>query len=100
MGAALTFADEKGASTLSDRGTYIKYKFGNEKPIDLKILCEGDPDLENPYGIIPVSPGKHPHINYSAAKAFAEWVVSEKGQSIIRDYKLLGKQLFYPDSIK
>ena len=100
MGAALRFADEKRAYTISDRGTYIKYKYGGEKSIELEILCEGDPGLDNPYGIIPVNPEKHSHANYSAAKAFAEWVVSEKGQSIIRDYRLLGKQLFYPDAIK
>jgi len=99
MGKVLTFADEKQAYTLSDRGTYIKYKFGRDVPIQLDILCEGDAILANPYGVIPVNPKKHPGIQYDLAKQFAEWLVSERGQSVIANYKLLGKQLFYPDAI-
>jgi tungstate transport system substrate-binding protein len=99
MGKTLTFADEKQAYTLSDRGTYIKYKFGREIPIDLEVLCDGDPDLANPYGLIPVNPKKFPHVRYRLARTFADWITSPRGQEIIRDYRLLGKQLFYPDSL-
>jgi tungstate transport system substrate-binding protein len=98
MGKALTVADEKQAYILADRGTYIKYKFGRDVPVDLDVLCEGDPALANPYGVIPVSPKKHPHVNGALAKKFAEWLVSEKGQKVIVDYRLLGKSLFYPDA--
>ena len=99
MGKTLTFADEKQACTLADRGTYIKYKFGRKVPIDLVVLCEGDPLLANPYGVIPINPKKHPHVQFDLAKAFAEWLVSERGQAVIREYRLLGKPLFYPDAI-
>ncbi len=97
MGKALTFADEKQAYIMADRGTYIKYKFGRDVPIDLIVLSEGDPLLANPYGVIPVNPRKHPHVKYDLAKEFAEWLVSARGQSVINGYRLLGKQLFYPD---
>jgi len=100
MGKALTFADEKQAYIMADRGTYIKYKFGRDVPIDLVVLCEGDPLLANPYGVIPINPQKHPHVKYDLAKEFAEWLVSERGQSVIDGYRLLGQQLFYPDAIK
>ena len=100
MGKALTFADEKQAYVLADRGTYIKYKFGRDVPIDLGVLCEGDPALTNPYGVIPISPKKHPHVKYELSKSFAEWLVSNKGQMVINNYRLLGKQLFYPDALK
>lgn len=100
MGKALTFADEKQAYILADRGTYIKYKFGRDVPIDLDVLCEGDPALANPYGVIPINPKKHPHAKYDLSKTFAEWLVSEKGQAVIDNYRLLGKQLFYPDALK
>lgn len=100
MGKTLTFADEKQAYTLADRGTYIKYKFGREVPIALQVLCEGDPNLANPYGVIPINPEKHKHVKADLAKQFAEWLVSEKGQKVIADYRLLGKQLFYPDALK
>ncbi|MCF8068276.1 MAG: substrate-binding domain-containing protein [Desulfobacterales bacterium] len=100
MGKVMIFADEKQIYTLADRGTYIKYKFGNETPVDLEIMCEGDPRLSNPYGVIPINPEKHPHVNIKLADQFAQWLVSERGQKVIGDYKLLGKQLFYPDAVK
>jgi len=100
MGKALTFADEKQAYIMADRGTYIKYKFGRDVPIDLVVLCEGDPALANPYGVIPINPKKHPHVKYDLSKTFAQWLVSKRGQTVIANYRLLGKQLFYTDAIK
>ena len=100
MGKALTFADEKQAYILADRGTYIKYKFGRDVPIELDVLCEGDAELANPYGVIPVNPKKHPHVKYDLSESVAEWLVSTKGQKVIDNYRLLGKQLFYPDALK
>jgi tungstate transport system substrate-binding protein len=100
MGKTIMVADEKQAYTLADRGTYIKYKFGRDVPIELDVLCEGDPLLANPYGIIPINPQKHPHVKYELAEEFAQWLVSDRGQAVISDYRLLGKQLFYPDAVK
>lgn len=99
MGKTLTFADEKQAYTLTDRGTYLKYSIGHDMPIVLEILCQGDKVLANPYGVIPVNPKAHPHVNYENAKIFAKWLVSEKGQRLIGNYKLMGKQLFFPDAL-
>ena len=99
MGKALTVADEKQAYILADRGTYIKYKYGRDVPIELDVLSEGDPALANPYGVIPISPQKHAHVKAELAKEFAEWLVSEKGQKVIANYRLLGKPLFYPDAL-
>ncbi|MCK5516915.1 MAG: substrate-binding domain-containing protein [Desulfobulbaceae bacterium] len=99
MGKTLTFADEKQAYTLSDRGTYIKYKFGRKMPLDLHVLCEGDPALVNSYGLIPVNPKKFPHVRADLAEQFALWITSQKGQQVIADYRLLGKQLFYPEQL-
>ena len=50
MGEVLIMAHEKGAYTLTDRGTYLAFQ--KEGKIDLPILFEGDPTLFNPYGII------------------------------------------------
>jgi tungstate transport system substrate-binding protein len=99
MGKTIMVADEKKAYSLADRGTYIKYKFGRDVPVDLDVLCEGDPLLANPYGIIPISPQKHPHVKNKLAETFGQWMVSERGQAVIADYRLLGKQLFYPDAL-
>lgn len=100
MGKSITFADEKQAYLLSDRGTYIKYKFGKTPAIELDVLCEGDELLANPYGIIPVNPEKHKHVKNDLAMKFTEWITSAKGQKLINDYRLEGKQLFYPDAVE
>ena len=100
MGKTITFADEKKAYTLADRGTYIKYKYGRDVGLDLEIMCEKDLELNNPYGVIPINPEKHPHVQSNLAEEFAKWIISERGQSVIANYRLLGKQLFYPDIFK
>lgn len=99
MGKTIIYADEKRAYTLSDRGTYIKYQYGRSEALDLVVLCEGDPALHNPYGVIPVNPRKHPHVKFKQAEEFARWLVSGEAQNLIADYRVLGKQLFYPDAI-
>jgi tungstate transport system substrate-binding protein len=96
MGKTIIFADEKQAYSLSDRGTYIKYKYGRKESIDLEIMCEGDSFLNNPYGVIPVNPARHPHVKYELAEKFASWLISPKAQSLIANYRLMGNQLFYP----
>ena len=100
MGKTMTYTDEKQAYTLSDRGTYIKFKYGKTPALELDVLCEGDLILANPYGIIPVNPAKHPHVQIELARQLVDWITSAKGQKLINDYRLVGKQLFYPDAIK
>ncbi len=99
MGKTITFAEEKMAYTLADRGTYIKYKYGRDQGLELDVLCEGDAAFKNPYGVIPINPTKFPHVKNAWAEDFAKWLVSARGQAVIRNYRLLGKQLFYPDAI-
>ena len=99
MGKVITYADEKRAYTLADRGTYIKYRFGKSPAVELDILVEDDVNMTNPYGIIPVSPKKHPHVQYEMAMQFVNWLTGSRGQKLIADYRLEGKQLFYPDSL-
>ncbi len=96
MGAVLQMANEKNAYTLSDRGTFISY----EDKIGLIILVQGDKTLFNPYGVIAVNPKKHPNVQYDLAKKFIDFITGPEGQKIIADYKLNGKQLFFPDAKK
>ena len=98
MGKTLVFAEEKQGYTITDRGTYVQYKYGRQEGLDLEPICEGDSKLFNPYGVIPVNPKKHPHVRFDLAETFATWLVSERGQSVIAGYKLLDKQLFFPDA--
>jgi tungstate transport system substrate-binding protein len=97
MGAVIHIANEKLAYTLADRGTYLAYK----NKVALEILCEGDPDLFNPYGIIAVNPAKHPHVNYVLAMAYIGWVTSPDGQKIIGEFgkEQFGQPLFIPVAV-
>ncbi len=99
MGKTITFAEEKQGYTMSDRGTYIKYKYGKTPAVDLEILSEGGDALANPYGLIPVNPAKHPHVQNELAMQFVNWMISERGQKLIGGYTLEGKQLFFPDAL-
>jgi tungstate transport system substrate-binding protein len=80
------------AYTLSDRATWLK--FGNKGQLD--ILFQSDPPLFNPYGIILVNPEKHPHIKTRDGQTFIDWMLSETGQTLIADYRILGQQAFFP----
>lgn len=99
MGKTITYAEEKQAYTLADRGTYIKYKFGRKEGMMLEVLSGGDKGLYNPYGVIPLNPERFKHINFELADRFAKWLVSFKAQALIANYKLMGQQLFYPDAV-
>ena len=96
MGRAIGHATEKRAYTLADRGTYYAYALGDEPRTDLVILCEGDPNLSNPYGVIPVSPKKHPGVNHVAAMKYVEWLTSPETQRMIGEFKISGNTLFHP----
>ena len=94
MGPALNMASSMGAYILADRGTWLSFKNRS----DLGILIEGDTRLFNQYGVILVNPAKHPHIKKIEAQRFIDWLVSEKGQKTIADYKISGEKLFFPNA--
>jgi tungstate transport system substrate-binding protein len=94
MGAALNTAGAMRGYVLSDRGTWISFKNKG----DLEIMVEGDRRLFNQYGIILVNPTKHAHVKKDLGQAFVDWIVSAEGQQAIRDYKIDGQQLFFPNA--
>jgi len=98
MGATLKIASEKAAYTLSDRATYL----ANQDTLALSILVEGDLALLNIYHVITVNPEKYPNLNTEGAKAFAAFLVSEKGQELIGKFGVekFGSPLFTPDAGK
>lgn len=99
MGKTLTFAEEKQAYTIADRATYLKYKLDRKQGLELEIICEGDPQLFNPYGVIPINPKKHPHVRFEWADRFARWLVAPRAQALIAGYKIRGHRAFFPDAI-
>jgi tungstate transport system substrate-binding protein len=94
MGAALNAAVASGGYVLSDRGTWIAFKNKG----DLAIAVEGDKRLFNQYGVILVSPSKHPHVKAVPGQAFIDWLVSREGQSAIASFRVNGEQLFFPNA--
>ncbi|SMX35850.1 substrate-binding domain-containing protein [Maliponia aquimaris] len=94
MGATLNTGIGMGAYVLTDRATWIS--FGNKQ--DYTIAVEGDEDLFNQYGVIPINPAKCPSVKAEPAQAFADWLVSEEGQAAIAGYKINDQQLFFPNA--
>ena len=94
MGPTLNTAADKGAYTLTDRGTWLA--FNNKR--GLVPLVEGDPRLFNQYGVMLVNPAKFPHVKAREGQAFIDWLVSPEGQHAIADYKIDGQPLFHPNA--
>lgn len=95
MGKTLLMAFEKQAYTLTDRATFLRFNQGEASDKSLVIVCEGDELLHNEYAIIPVSPEKHPHVNFAAAEKLVDWLLSDKGQNLITSFKITGRQVFF-----
>lgn len=101
MGAALTFANERGAYALTDRATFLARR---DNLPNLAIMVGGntiaanrDPALRNPYGVIPVNPAKG-RINAVSAGKFINWLLSEPVRKMIGEFgrERFGQPLFYP----
>lgn len=92
MGAVLMMASEKGAYTLSDRGTYLSLR----DRLHLSVLVEGDPLLTNQYSVIVVRNAS----NLEGARAFAAWITSPPAQSLIGRFGVerFGRPLFTPNA--
>jgi len=94
MGATLNIAIGMNALTLTDRATWVS--FGNKR--DHAILMEGDPALQNPYGVILVNPATHPGVRAQDGQIFIDWLLSPAGQTAIAAFRVHGQQLFFPNA--
>jgi tungstate transport system substrate-binding protein len=94
MGAALNTAGAMNAYVLSDRATWLSFKNRGE----LDIAVEGDKRLFNQYGVMLVNPEKHPSVKADLGQSFIDWLISPEGQEAIGEYKIDGKQLFFPNA--
>jgi tungstate transport system substrate-binding protein len=94
MGASLQVANQRDAYIMSDRGTFLA-----AKSLSLTIVLEGDPALLNVYSVMQVNPDKFSLVNGPGGKAFADFMVSDKAQSIIKDFgsDKYGQPLFIAD---
>lgn len=103
-GEVLRAANEKGAYTITDRGTWLATRaklpelriiFGGEHP-----RADKDPELINRYAVIPVDPAAHPGVNGALAERFAAWLRSPDIQKRIGQFgaSQYGQPLFYPSA--
>jgi tungstate transport system substrate-binding protein len=92
MADTLKVATEKRGYTLADRATYLSMK----DALDLEIVFEKAAELLNQYGVIPVADAT----NMEGAQAFADWVTSDEGQAVIREFGVeeFGEPLFVPNA--
>jgi tungstate transport system substrate-binding protein len=98
MGAVLTMAEQMGAYTLTDRGTWLAM----QGKLSLEVLVEGDAELYNPYGVIAVNPARHAHVKYLDAMALIAWLTSPDAQTRIAAFTVPaenGERLFHPDAL-
>ncbi|MBP3730564.1 MAG: substrate-binding domain-containing protein [Mailhella sp.] len=94
--ATTLYAEEKQAYTLMDRATWLTLK----DTISLVPLMEADPLMLNLIAVIRINPEKFPAIHKEEALKFADWVVGDEAQTIIRDFgkDKYGQPLFFPNS--
>jgi tungstate transport system substrate-binding protein len=94
----INIAGERDAYVLTDRGTFITYEANSGGNPPLVILVEGDESLKNQYSVIPVNPERHDNVNSELAGKFSKWLTSAKVQQDIANFRLEGKQLFFPNA--
>ncbi len=82
MGDTLRVADQKGAYTLTDSGTYLAYRSN----ITLVTYLTQDKALLNVYAAIPVNPEKVSGVTSVAAEKFVDFLLSDECQKLIADY--------------
>ena len=92
MGKTLQIADEFGAYTLTDRGTWLR--FGPATA--LEILFDDPPHLQNIYSVMRANPKRHPHVNERGATALATWLRSAEVAGLIDQFRVDDQRLFIP----
>ncbi len=100
MLATINVAQERNAYTMTDRGTYIKYKQSRGNDTALLVQVEGDGTLLNQYSVIAINPANCPKVQSDLAEAFTNWLISDRAQKLIGEFKLLGEPLFTPNASK
>lgn len=98
MLATINVAQEREGYTMTDRGTYIKYQSQKGGNAPLKVLVEGDKILLNQYSVLTLDPENCANAKYELALKFSDWMASQKAQNLIKDFRLLGKELFIPNA--
>ena len=90
MGDTLRMASDIGGYALSDKGTF----YAIEEDLELEVLISGGVELRNQYSVIPIDDSHHDNVEAGLAEDFADWIVSQKVQTMIDGYTKNGRTLF------
>ncbi len=94
MGQTLSLASERGAYALADRATFAVLL----PHLRLRIVLEGDPELQNPYHVLRVSARRFPRVNAAGAAALVAYLLAPETQARIGAFgrERYGQPLFVP----
>lgn len=100
MGETLVQADQRDSYLLTVRGNYIdtRDRLDLERFVDGPVT-DGDPALDNPYGIIAVNPARESNVAYELAMYYIGFLTGKRGQEIVAEYTVDGEPLFYPNAL-
>ena len=98
MLATIQIAEQRNGYTMTDRGTYIKYSHNSGGEPVLKVIVEGDAILLNQYSAIAIDTGNCPNAKFDLAMTFSDWMAGSQAQQLIKEFRLLGQQLFTPNA--
>lgn len=93
---------EEGLALAASRGAYTLVDRAAAEPLlakgQLQIVLEGMRPLRRGYHVLEVNPNRFPKVNYSDARALADYLVSPAAQETIRglDVDQDGKPDFFP----
>jgi len=92
------FAAQRRAYVIVGR---IPILYGKIPATGMEIMVEGDPEMQRPFVVIEANPAKHLGKNPNGAHALADYLVSARGQTVLRVFSMLenkGLPIFYPVS--
>jgi len=90
------FASQRGAYVIVGR---LPILYGKIPDCGMKIMVEGDPEMQRPYVVLEANPAKFPGQNPEGARRLADFLTSPPGQIALRTFAAheeKGLPVFYP----
>ncbi|OLS13003.1 MAG: putative tungstate transport system substrate-binding protein [Promethearchaeota archaeon CR_4] len=93
MGDTLVYANEEGAYTLTDYGTWLSKR---SSCTNLALLMGNAGDFKNTYSVISIDPDLFPSVKFELVKRFYAWLLNENtgGLKVMADFKIDGEAVF------
>ncbi|WP_049980023.1 substrate-binding domain-containing protein [Halolamina rubra] len=94
MGNTLTTAEQMGAYTLTDRGTFLTVREGSLTPHVDRGIDDPPALLRNEYAVIPTNPARY-NVAYALAMAYLGYLTGP-GRAAIEEFRVDGERAFRP----